>query len=100
MAGEKFEMAVADARNRGLFNLPGLVAHHFLKHIRGTRKAAYTAVWVYEDRKVWEKLWGTVDNPIKKENYPEKWKIWENQILAPLLAQDLDHIYYAAYEEY
>ena len=61
---------------------------------------AYTAIWVYKNREAWEKLWGKADKPIKKENYPEKWKIWEDQLLAPLLSQDPDHIYYAAYEEF
>ena len=100
VSAEQFEMAVEKARSRELFNLPGLIGHYFLKRIRGTRKVEYTAIWIYEDRASWEKLWGKADKPYKKENYPEKWKIWENEILAPLLTQDPDHIYFAAYEEF
>jgi hypothetical protein len=100
ISADQFERAIADARKRGLFKLPGLVAHHFLKPIRGTRKIAYTAIWIYENRAAWENLWGKADTPIKKENYPEKWKIWENEILAPLLDRDPDRIDYAAYEAF
>jgi hypothetical protein len=97
---EQFEAAVDNARRRGLFNLPGLIDHHFLRRIRGTRKIEFTTIWIYENRNSWEKLWGKADDPIQKENYPEKWKIWENQILAPLLDQDPDRIDYAVYEEF
>jgi len=100
ISSEQFENAVENARSRGLFDLPGMMGYHFLKHIRGTRKVEYAAIWIYEDRDSWEKLWGKADNPIKKENYPQKWKIWENEILAPLLTQNPDHIFYAAYEEF
>ena len=97
---KQFEMAVQNARKRDLFNLPGLIGHHFLKRIRGTRKVEYTAIWIYEDRNAWENLWGKADRPIKKEHYPEKWKVWEDEMLAPLLAQDPDRISYAAYDEF
>ena len=99
VAAEKFENAIEKARSRGLFNLPGLIDFKFLKYIRGTRKIQYAAIWIYKDRASWEKLWGKPDKPVKKENYPDKWKIWENEILVPLLAQDPDQIYYASFEE-
>ena len=96
---EQFEKAIEKARNQELFNLPGLTAHYFLKYIRGSRKVKYAAIWIYQDRKSWEKLWGPAEKPVKKENYPVKWKIWENDILEPLLAQDPNRIYYTAFEE-
>jgi heme-degrading monooxygenase HmoA len=99
VSSEQFEAAVDTARRRELFSLPGLIEHRFLRRIRGTRKVEFTAIWIYENRESWEKLWGKADDPIQKENYPEKWKIWEDEILAPLLAQDPDRIDYAAYEE-
>lgn len=36
------------AESRGLFELPGLTAHHFVKAVKGDRRDAYAAVWVYE----------------------------------------------------
>lgn len=99
-SSEQFEVAVENARQQELFSLPGLIEHYFLKRIRGTRKVEYTAIWIYENREAWEKLWGKANNPVKKEDYPEKWKIWEDEILAPLIASDPDSIDYAAYEEF
>jgi len=55
-----FERAIRDAERRGLFGLAGLVEHHFLRGIKGARRDAYSAVWVFESREVWEKLWGTL----------------------------------------
>jgi heme-degrading monooxygenase HmoA len=97
---QQFEAAVEDARQAGLFSLPGMIDHHFLRRIRGTRQVEFAAIWIYESRESWEKLWGKADQPVKKEHYPEKWKIWEDEILTPLLAQDPDRIDYAAYEEF
>jgi hypothetical protein len=48
--GAAFERAVRDAERRGLFNLPGLVEHHFLQGFKGARPGAYTALWVYSSR--------------------------------------------------
>ena len=100
ITGEQFEAAVESARERKLFNLPGLTDYHFLKRIRGTRQVEYTAIWIYENREVWEKLWGKADAPIQKKDYPEKWKIWEDEVLASLLTQEPDRIHFAAYEEF
>jgi hypothetical protein len=98
VSAAQFEKAVEQGRKRGLFNLPGLINYRFLKRIRGTRQTHYAAIWIYENKAAWSSLWGTVDNPIKKENYPEQWKIWENELLAPLLSQEPDKIFYASYE--
>jgi len=99
VSSEQFETSVAKARQLDLFNLSGLIEFHFLRRIRGSRNVEYTAIWIYQNRASWEKLWGKTDNLIEKENYPENWKRWENEFLAPLLAQDPDRIDYAAYEE-
>jgi hypothetical protein len=96
----QFEIAVEHARHIGLFNLPGLQKYYFLKHIRGTRKGEYAAVWIYESKDSWVKLWGTEENPKPKNEYPNNWNIWEDEILAPLLSQEPDRIFYAAYEEF
>jgi len=97
---DQFEAAVESARNQKLFDLPGLIDYHFLRRIRGTKNVEFAAIWVYENREAWEKIWGKADNPISKENYPQKWKVWEEDLLAPLLTQDPDRIEFAAYEEF
>ena len=96
----QFESAVENARSRKLFSLPGLIDYYFLRRIRGTREVSYTAIWIYKNRDSWEKIWGEKNNPLPKNQYPEKWKIWEDEILAPLITQESDRIQYAAYEEF
>ena len=99
VADADFERALHDAERRGLFDLPGLVGHHFVKGLKGARRDAYAAIWIFESRQAWEQLWGTPDAPRPAADYPEKWKIWENVILAPLLAQDPDTIRFTSYLE-
>ena len=67
-----FERAIRDAERRGLFGLAGLVEHHFLRGIKGARRDAYSAVWVFESRKVWEKLWGSPEAPRPLAEYPKE----------------------------
>ena len=95
----QFEQALRDAEARGLFDLPGLVGHHFVKGVKGARRDAYAAVWVYESREAWERLWGTIEGPREREKYPEKWRIWEEELLAPVLSGHPDAIRFTAYEE-
>ena len=95
---EQFEQAIRSAESRGLLRLPGLVAHHFIKGIKGARHGAYAAVWVYESREAWEQIWGTLEHPRSPQEYPENWKTWE-ELLAPFLAQRPDAIRFTAYEE-
>jgi hypothetical protein len=40
-----------------------------------------------------------VEAPRPAAAYPEKWKIWENEVLAPFLTQDPDTIRFTSYEE-
>jgi hypothetical protein len=94
-----FERAILEAERRGLFALPGLVEHHFLKGIKGARKDGYTAVWIYESREAWERLWGSLEAPRRRAGYPKTWRMWENEILAPFLSQDPDTIRFTSYEE-
>jgi heme-degrading monooxygenase HmoA len=94
-----FEQAVQDAERRGLLRPPGLVGHHFLRGIRGTRRDRYAAIWIYESREAWQRLWGTPDAPLRSTAYPETWRIWEEQVLAPLLSEVPDAITFTAYEE-
>lgn len=96
---KQFERAIQEAQHRGLLNLPGLVGHHFVKGVRGVRSGCYAAIWVYESRAAWEKLWGPLEQPHTKQDYPENWKVWEDEVLAPFLDQDPDTINYTAYEE-
>ena len=94
-----FERAVHDAERRGLLDLPGLVGHHCLKGLKGARRGRYAAIWIFESREAWERLWGTVEAPRPAPEYAERWKVWENEILAPLLKQDPDTIRFTSYEE-
>jgi hypothetical protein len=94
-----FERAIRDAERRGLFDLAGLVEHHFLKGIKGARRGGYTAVWIFESREAWEKLWGGLEAPRQPAEYPITWTVWENEILAPLLARHPDTIRFTSYEE-
>src|SRR4029434_8459753 len=72
----RFEQALRDAEARGLFNLPGLMAHHFVTRVKGSTRSAYAAVWVYESREAWERLWGTLEHPREPTENPAKWRIW------------------------
>jgi len=95
----QFEHALCIAQERGLFHLPGLVAYHFVKGIKGMRQGHYTAIWIYESREAWEAVWGAVEYPRRKHEYPASWQVWEDDILAPLLTQAPDTITFTAYEE-
>ena len=79
--------------------LPGLVAHHFVKGAKGVRRGAYAALWIYESREAWEHLWGTAEHPRPPQEYPDTWKVWEQDILAPFLVNHPDAIRFTAYEE-
>jgi hypothetical protein len=94
-----FELAVSEAKRQRLFDLPGLREHHFLRGLKGARSGRYTAIWIYESRAAWEALWGPRDAPRAPIDYPPTWKVWENTILAPLLAQHPDAIRFTSYEE-
>lgn len=96
---QQFESAVRTAQGRGLFSLPGLVACHFAKAIKGKRKGDYAAIWIYESREAWEALWGSVDHPWKKHEYPPNWRVWEDEILAALLMHEPDAVTFTSYEE-
>jgi hypothetical protein len=97
--GVAFERAIHEAERRGLFDLPGLVEHHFLRGLKGARRGAYAALWIFESQQAWEQLWGTVESPRRAAEYPNNWKIWENEVLAPFLAHDPDTIRFTSYEE-
>ena len=95
----EFERAIRQADQRGLLVLPGLVDHFFLKGLKGCRNGCYAAIWVFENRAAWERLWGTPDHPIGKQDYPSNWKVWEDEVLAPFLDREPDTITYTDYEE-
>src|SRR5215469_4665628 len=85
-----FERAVRDAEGRGLLHLPGLVAHHLVKGVKGERSGAYAAIWVYESQEAWEQIWGPAAHPRRYPQYPANWKVWEREVLAPFLVRDPD----------
>ena len=93
-----FREAVREAERRDLFDLPGLVEYRFLRGIKGARTGGFTAVWTYESREAWQEIWGPVDDPVSKEEYPDRWVVWEDELLAPILTEDPDEIEYTSYE--
>lgn len=95
-----FRDAVREAERRDLFDLPGLVEYRFLCGIKGVRKGGYAAVWTYESREAWEDLWGPIEDPISKDEYPESWTVWEDELLASVLDGDPDEIEYTSYETF
>ena len=95
----QFEEAIRRAETRGVLQLPGLIAYYVVKGVKGTRQGAYAIAWVYASREAWERLWGTPEQPHSPHDYPENWRLWEEEILAPLLAQHPDAIRFTAYEE-
>lgn len=91
--------AVAEAEERGLFeDVPALVEYRFGRGIRGTRLDRFAAVWTYEDREAWADVWGSVGAEPSKADYPEPWRVWEDELLDPILAGDPDAIDYTTYE--
>lgn len=97
--GELFEAAFQRAAEEGLFKLPGLIKHVFLRGIKGGREQKYTAIWIYEDRAAWEHLWGPPGEPRPPHRYPGSWKRWELEFLAPFLQTEPDAISFTSYEE-
>ena len=96
---DQFEHAILEARDRGLFELPGLVECVFVKGIRGTRKDQYAAIWIYASERAWIDLWGPVGQPRSKDDYPPTWKTWEDDVLAPFLDRNPDEIIFTSYME-
>lgn len=94
----EFEHFLLSAGNEGIFQIPGLIGHHFLKGVKGSRPGRFAAIWVYESREAWEDLWGSPDQPRARVEYPENWRKWEEK-LEPFLSDDPDEIVFTAYEE-
>ncbi|MFB6274172.1 MAG: hypothetical protein ABEL51_14890 [Salinibacter sp.] len=94
-----FEAAVQEARDENLLDLPGLEDYYLLKGIKGARARRYGAIWIYESRTAWTALWGPPDDPVEKPDYPENWKTWEDEVLAPYLRDDPDAIRFTSYQE-
>ena len=95
--GQDLESAYQQAQTRGLFDIPGLIDHQLLHGLRGHRQGKYAAIWIYESIQAWEALWGEAGDPLPKDKYPPTWKIWEEEMLSPLLVQDPDEIHFTSY---
>lgn len=94
-----FHDAAEEAVDRGLFErIPGLVDYRIVRGIRGDRAGKFAAIWRYESREAWADVWGAVGDPVPETAYPEEWLTWEEELLAPLLADDPDEIGYTSYE--
>jgi hypothetical protein len=53
---------------------------------------------MYESRQAWRTLWGSSEDPVSQDEYPDKWKRWEEDLLAPLISENPDDIDYTSYE--
>ena len=95
----QFKAAIQRAQKRQLFRLPGLEDVRFLRGIKGKQRGHIVAIWTYESKEMWQQCWGSPEQPIRRDEYPEQWKIWEDEFLSPLLDRDPDQIDYTAYEE-
>jgi len=94
-----FHSAVEEAISRELFErIPGLVDYHIGQGIKGAREGKFAAVWLYESREAWEDVWGPVDDPVPKAEYPDAWLVWEDELLDPVLSEDPDSIEYTSYK--
>lgn len=93
-----FRDAVREAERRGLFDLPGLVEYRFLYGVKGARDGRFAAKWTYESREAWTDLWGPVDDAVPRDEYPERWLVWEDELLAPVLDGHPDDVEYTSYE--
>lgn len=91
--------AATRAEGRGLFELPGLDDYVFLEGMKGGQRGRCAALWIYGSEEAWKALWGPSSDPKPKSQYPEKWIIWEDQLLAPILAEDPDRIGFTSYRE-
>ena len=94
-----FHDAVETAVIRGLFErIPGLVDYRILRGIRGDRAGEFAAIWTYEREERWTAVWGPVDDPVPKTEYPDAWLVWEDELLEPILSGDPDRIEHTSYE--
>lgn len=93
----EFREIVHEAEQRGLFDLDGLAGYRFLYGVRGAREGKLAALWFWESEEAWEALWGPPGEPKPREEYPEAWKVWEDELLRPLLSEDPDEIRFTSY---
>jgi heme-degrading monooxygenase HmoA len=96
---QTFLQTIQEAQSEHLFELPGLEGFHVLHGIKGEAESSWSVIWIYSSRSAWEQLWGSPSEPKSKDEYPDLWRRWEDDLLAPLLAEDPDLIRYTAYEE-
>ncbi|MFP3855075.1 MAG: hypothetical protein ACLFWD_12365 [Anaerolineales bacterium] len=84
--------AFAQAKEEGLFELPGLQEAYLLWGRKGREADQPAALWVYESYGAWEALWGPPEDPIGQDEYPSRWVRWERELLEPLLVGDPDKV--------
>ena len=97
--GAEFAAAIAAARARGLFQVPGLMAVRFARTLRTRRRQTYAAMWVYDSREAWDALWQASGQPDPEDARTGAWPEWESDILARILDREPNTISYTAYEE-
>ena len=96
--GADFERELRQGGAGGILQIPGLVSHQFGRGVKGARLGGHAALWIYESRDAWERLWGPPERPLPPEAYPPDWRRWE-EILSPFLAVPAHTVRFTAYEE-
>ena len=95
----QFESTFRDAEARGLLQLPGLVAHHFVKGAKGVRRGAYAALWIYESREAWERLWAPPSIPGPRESIRTAGGSGRRSFLLPFSRTTRTVFRFTSYEE-
>jgi hypothetical protein len=85
-------------RLQGLPALAGLTELHLLRGIKGAPRGRFAALWVYESRQAWDRLWSPPDQPLPPTGFLSSWRAWEEG-LRPFLDAEPDRIAFTVYEE-
>jgi len=95
---DDFHRIVLEYLEREFAGFPGLLEWTLLNGIKGEHEGKYGILWVYSSRTSWERIWGPVDHPKTREDYPSQWKSWET-FLSTLLDREPDKILFTTFEQ-
>jgi hypothetical protein len=87
----QYEQAVAAAIAQ--MKIPGLLAAHHLRGLRGVRANRYAVLWIFTSEAALAENFGTPE----QRRWPPDWAYYENVVLAPFLDRHPDTIDYTDY---